>query len=127
MIARQMSVPGQTRKSGDAIARSALPRSTDIVSLPRHVREMPNSDKGVLSGREACHQLEMSSGWVVNVKERASDDLALSKTYYTRVSGRQDAERAMAPLHAVEARLPVQASEFDALGIPVGGILPEIR
>jgi hypothetical protein len=70
----------------------------------------------------------MSSGWVVNVKDRASDDLTSFRTYYTRVSDRQDAERALtdylaSPVPVIEARLPVQASVFDALGIPVGGIL----
>jgi hypothetical protein len=70
----------------------------------------------------------MSSGWAVNVKELASDDLASSRTYYTRVSDRQEAERAVkdfliSPVHAIEARLPVQASVFDALGVPIGGIL----
>lgn len=93
---------------------------------------MLESDKGVLLHCEACHQLQMSSGWAVNVKKGTLDDPASSKTYYTRVSGRHDAEQAVrfhlaSPPHVIEARLPVQSSVFDALGIPAGGILLKIQ
>jgi hypothetical protein len=65
----------------------------------------------------------MSSGWIVNVKDRATDDLTSSKTYYTRVSYRREAEQVLRdhladPMHAIEARLPVQSSVVDSLGIP---------
>ena len=111
---------------------SAIERTTDSSRTSRHVGFVPDSDRGVLSDREACHQLEMSSGWAVNVKKGTSDDLESSKTFYTRVSGRQDAERAVrdhltSPSHVIEARLPVQSSVFDALGIPAGGILLKVQ
>jgi hypothetical protein len=69
----------------------------------------------------------MSSGWLVNVRMSVSDDLELSETYYCRVSDRQDAEAAVrrhlnAPGHVIEARLPVQSTVFDALGISNGNV-----
>lgn len=70
----------------------------------------------------------MSSGWAVNVRSRSFGDLEASRTYYSRVSGRQDAEEAVrrhldAPGYAVEARLPVQSSVFDALNIQNSGVV----
>ena len=82
-------------------------------------------------GKRAINLL-MSSGWAVNVKKGTSDDLGSSKTYYTRVPGRQDSQRAVRehlalPMHVIEARSTVQSSVFDALGIPVGGILLKVQ
>jgi hypothetical protein len=56
-----------------------------------------------------------------------SDDLESSETYYVRVSDRHAAEDAVrrhlaAPSEIIEARLPVQSSVFDALGIPDSGV-----
>ena len=69
----------------------------------------------------------MSSGWAVNVRTTVLDDLESSETYYARVSDRGAAEGAVrrhlaAPSHIIEARLPVQSSVFDALGILDGGV-----
>ena len=70
----------------------------------------------------------MSNGWAVNVRMIASDDLESSETYYARVSDRRAAADAVrrhlgAPSHIIEARLPVQSSVFDALGIPDDGVV----
>ena len=70
----------------------------------------------------------MSSGWAVNVRMTVSDDLESSETYYARVSGRRAPEDAVrshlaAPSQIIEARLPVQSSVFDALGIPDNGVV----
>jgi hypothetical protein len=66
----------------------------------------------------------MSSGWAVNVRTTVLDDLESSETYYARVSDRGAAVRRhlAAPSHIIEARLPVQSSVFDALGILDGGV-----
>jgi len=70
----------------------------------------------------------MSSGWAVNVKTSVSNDLESSETYYARVSDRKAAEDAVrrhlaVPSHIIEARLPVQSSVFDALGISDGAVV----
>lgn len=74
----------------------------------------------------------MSSGWAVNVKKIVSNDLETSETYYARVSDRKAAEDAVrrhlaVPSHIIEARLPVQSSVFDALGIPYEAVVLRAR
>jgi hypothetical protein len=74
----------------------------------------------------------MSSGWAVNVRMTVSDDLESSETYYARVSDRQAAEDVVrhhlaAPSQIIEARLPVQSSVFDALGIPDSGVVLKVE
>lgn len=70
----------------------------------------------------------MSSGWAVNVRANASDDFALSETYFVRVPERQRAEEAVrrhlaAPSHIIEARVPIQSSVFAALKIPDNAVV----
>jgi hypothetical protein len=46
-----MSVSGQSETSTYPSARSALPLSTDIISVTRHVRKVPTADNGTVSER----------------------------------------------------------------------------
>lgn len=75
----------------------------------------------------------MSSGWAVNVKESPSDDFESSKTYYARVADRHHAAEAVrrhlaaARGNTIEARVPIQSTVFDALGIPDGEVVLKTR